>query len=197
MALPARRLLPALLTALALLAAGCGSGPDPGRPVESLELVDLTAPGMFLQVARQLGEPNVLELPPIPIAERHDLEMSDTTEREVLEAIAALDERFQHSMDGPALLFWPTGDFEAESPYSRRLAVFRAEGSVDSVLRELISAALPENTILVAEQAGRARPVELDLADLSVREALGEIAAQAHLTMTVEPGYVRVSALSD
>ena len=190
-----RTAAPLLLTAL--LAAACAPSRPPGRAIESIEMVDLSSPGMFLQLAIQLDRPHVLEMPATPNTARHDLKMENTTERAVLEELCRLEPEYQFAMDGQALLMWPTGEAEQSSPFSRRLSAFRAEGSVESVLRELIGAALPDDTLLVAEAAGRARPVQVDLEDLSVREALAAVAAQAHLMMTIEPGYVRVAALPE
>jgi hypothetical protein len=134
----------------------------------------------------------VLELPPWPVNERHELRMEDTTERELLDALCDLDPRFQHAMDGPALLMWPTGQDEQSSPFSRRLETFQAEGGAHAVLQQLLAAALPRDTVLVFDKAGQARPVRLDLADVSVRDVLVQVAGQAHLAVVVEPGYVRV-----
>lgn len=187
----------ALLALLALLAASCGGGPDPGRPIESLELIDFNPPGMFSQLSLQLGRPYVLELPAEIKGERHDLRMENTDERAVMEELCRLDPGFQYRMDGPAWMMFPVGEVEAASPYSRKIASFAADGGVFTVLKQIAAQALPSDTNLVMAKAGQARPISLELKDVTVRELFAEIAAQGHLAFVIEPGFVRVSVVPE
>lgn len=154
-------------------------------------MVDVSAPGMFRQLASGLQLPYVLELPPRPVNAQFDLSLRDTDQRGALEAICRLDPSFQYSMDGPALVMWPTGDEEENSPFSRRLERFRADGSLTAALQDLVIAGLPPETGLSIESGIQHRRVSVDLERVTVRDVLTEVAAQAHVGFMVEPGILR------
>ena len=78
------RRLAALPVLLALLAVACGGGPDPGRPIESLELIDFTPSAMFVQLSLQLGRPYLLELPIGVNGDQQELKLEDSNERFVM-----------------------------------------------------------------------------------------------------------------
>jgi hypothetical protein len=182
----------------ALLAASCGGSSDRGRPIASLELLDFTVPGMFRQVSLQLGRPYLLELP----AEdgdttQRDLKLEDSDERAVMEELCRLDPTYQYRMDTPAWMLFPAGETAKSSPFGRRIATFTADGGVFAVLKQLVTQALPQDTQIVMSKTGQARPVKMQLEDVTVREVLAEIAAQGNLAFVIEPGSVRVSVVPE
>ncbi len=187
----------ALVAVSALLAVSCGGGADRGRPIESLELIDFTVAGMFKQLSAQLGRAYVLELAPEGGGTQSDLRLEDTDERAVLEELCRLEPTFQYRMDTPAWMLFPKGALEESSPFSRRVEAFSADGGVYAVLKQLLGQALPRDTKLSMPAQGKARPVRLTVVGATVRELLAEIAAQAHLGMVIEPGFVRVSVVPE
>lgn len=156
------------------------------------EMIDLPAPAMFNELARGLGRPHLLELPPRSINERHDLRMVDTDELSVLDAIIALDSSFAYDRRPGVLILHPVGQEKEASPFSTVVSSFQVEGSVAQALQDLIVVGLPKETALTAAPAGQSRPVRVDMQNATVRDVLAEIAAQAHLSLSVEPGIIRM-----
>ena len=190
---PFRRLVP-LLAVSALLA--CAGGPGE-RPVAAFDMQDLPAPAMFQQLAQGLGRPVVLELPPGPVNLRFDVHLKRTNEREILEEICQRDPSFQFRILPGTSLLYPTGEAEAKSPFSARLATVTLAGSAAEVARKLMEQfGLTAAVLQVDSVAGR-RPVALALTNATLRDALAEMAAQAHLTLVVEPTKVRVGPAAE
>jgi hypothetical protein len=184
----------ALLLAL-VASCACAGG---GARVADLELIDLPAPAMFEHLAQGLRKAYVLELPPRAIEGAHDLRLTGTTEEAVLRALRRLDPGFQYERREKVLLAWPVGADEKASPFSRTVPRVELEGSVSAVLVDLVKVAgLEASTTLQVDAVGARRPVKLSATDLTVRDALAEIAAQAHLGMRNEPGFLRAFAIAE
>lgn len=183
-----------LLVAVAVVVVVAGLGRDRGRAIEQLELVDLTTPAMVLEMARGLGKPYVIELPSVHPIERHDLRLADSSELEALEEIQLLDPRFRFELRPAVIVYW-FGGGGSGNPYDTLLPVFSRQGGAGSVVRDLVvEAGVADRLAVQSDAAGRNRPVSLELTDVTLREALAEVAAQAHLGMRNDPMMVRFHA---
>jgi hypothetical protein len=172
--------------------------PDGSPPVGDLELVDLPVHEMVVHLALGLDLPYVLELPDKWPTETHDLRLSGTTARRVLEEIRALDPRYDVQLRPGVIVYWAGPELAPESPFATRLGAFRAEGSASSAAIELVKqAGLAGRLAVLSDPKGSARPVAVDLPDCTVRDVLAEIAAQAHLGMRVDGVMIRLTALPE
>lgn len=173
--------------------AACGDRAD--SHLDSFSMIDLQAPAMFMHLAAGRDRPFVLELPPEPVNLRFDLKMTDVTETEILDELVRRDPSFQHARRGDALVFRPAGTAAASSPYSGRIAHFSMSGGIGDVIAALMQAA-GSPVLIHAEKAVGRRPVSLDLEDAILRDALADVASQAHAGLIVEAGRINVSRVA-
>lgn len=184
-----------LLAASILPAAACA--PGPARPVAKIDLVDYTPPAMFRELARGVGVPFVMELPDEAAHDRSDLSMEDVDASDVLEEIVARDARYQGEMRPDVMLYWPTGEAEIASPWSKRVDHFAGKGGLAYVVRELIVQAELSPVTLESRPEAVNRPVEIDARGLTCREILARLAVQAHVGFDIDRFFVRIAAVPE
>lgn len=190
-----RAFVPVLPALLAL--ASCGPA---GAPVAEFTVQDLSTPAMVEELARGLGKAYVVELPSRPVEGRHSLELRGVSEVDVLIAIVKLDPSFQYRMRPDVLLFLPAGKDDEASPYRARVRDFQAQGSLMDVVHRLVTDGhLDGSTVISGPVAGSRRPVSVSvpMEGREIRDVLADLAAQAHVGMRIEPGFVRAFDLPE
>lgn len=192
---PVSRLRLALACALLGLAACRGRG---GVVIDKLDLRDLPVPAMVSKVATTVHDPYLVELPETAVRDGFDLTLHDVSLEEALEAIGRLDSEFRLETRKGVVALWPSGQTGDASPFARKVASFRASGGLGEVMRILlVESSLADSTNLSVDLQGLRRPVTLDMKDVSVRDALIELAAQAHVAVEMEPGRINVRAIQE
>jgi hypothetical protein len=188
--------LAALGIALAVLIAltACHRG---GRAISVFEMKDLSAPSMLAHLGANLDRPYYVELPSAPITGRYDLTLSDTNERDALDALCALDATFTCSIDGGVLVMVPAGAAGSKSPFLHAVESFDETGTTAEVMGLLLErGGLKGSTEVSMPSLLASRPLALRLGRTTVRDALARLASTAHVFVVAEPGRIRIGVIA-
>ena len=184
------RPLPALAGLTALAAFACE--PHRGDPIRAFEMIDYTPAAMVRQMASSLRQPFVVEFPLDPKDARFDLKMHDVDARAVLDAIQKLEPRYQYELRKDVVIYWPAGEAESGSPWSKVVPEFRGKGGLFSVTRDLLVQSGMKDVQLESKREGQNRPVDIVVKNQTYREVFARLAVQAHVGFDISPDTVRI-----